>query len=171
MNDMSYGQGWLIPHNHYPRQATEGNSIAGLNQHDSILRQVHWYDEAQVQIVQIQTAFCSTLSMELSPVDWNVISPTRTCEHMLYEQQISIRMLWILNYSWPGMYTTQIIVPLGIVWCTNQLHNCCSASKSIVYIPPPIALDCLAVHFNMLGGSNARPIQTWAIDEIRYVLR
>ena len=57
--------------------------------------------------------------------------------------------------KWSGMLIAQKIAHQGVIWCTNQLHNRCAASKLILYIPPPIASGHLTIHSNTLSVSNA----------------
>jgi hypothetical protein len=46
--------------------------------------------------------------------------------------------------QWPGMLFVRKIVKVGLLGCTDDLHNCRSSRKLILCITPPIACVNLA---------------------------
>ena len=55
----------------------------------------------------------------------------------------------------PGMLIARKIGQVSLVGSTNDGHNCCSARKLILCIPPPIARVHLAVDSTTLSVSEA----------------
>ena len=55
----------------------------------------------------------------------------------------------------PGMMIARKIGQMSLVGCTNDCHNRCPGRKLILCIPPPIALDHLAVDSTTLRVSEA----------------